>query len=496
MFSASKTAAVSGGYNLTRSLRFRSSASAYLNRTPASASSRTTWTWSGWVKLGSLSAYDHIFLAYQGSSASDTNYCRLFITEQTTGQLQFGGGVTNWLVTNSVYRDPSAWYHIVIGVDTTQATASNRLKLYVNGSQITSFASATYPAQNATLAVNANWGHYIGYDAGSNYFDGYMTEINFVDGQQLTPSSFGQTSSSTGVWQPKKYTGTYGTNGFYLPFTDNSALTSGSNAGLGKDFSGNGNYWNTNNISITSGATYDSMTDVPTLTSATAANFAVLNPLFSSSAGVFTLSDGNISFSAASAATNSFFSRSTFGVSSGKWYWEVTPTNVGGGPNIYIGIQDATYSPNSGTFNQAPNAYVYVYDGTKLNNATSSAYGASYTNNDVIGIALDMDGGTLTFYKNNVSQGTAYTGLSGSYSPAIGLNVGGASRTIAGSFNAGQRPFTYTPPSGYVALNTFNLPTPTIGATSSTQANKYMDVSLYTGTGSTQSITNVGGFQP
>jgi len=319
-----------GGYNLTKSLRFRSSASAYLNRTPASAGNQKTWTWSGWVKRGSLGGDNSIFTAYgNGTQTGGIYFSNDTVTDALEVRFSFSGGWTGTLVTSQVFRDPSAWYHIVFAADTTQATSSNRLKLYVNGVQVTAFQTSTYPSQNTDGFVNQAQLHEIGRLVTNNgyLFDGYMAEVNFIDGLALTPSSFGETSTTTGVWIPKKYTGTYGTNGFYLPFTDNSALTTSSNVGLGKDFSGNSNYWTTNNISITSGSTYDSMTDVPTLTSATAGNYCVLNPLSLGRAVLPTLSEANLK-ATVGGSNGDAVTYGTFGVSSGKWYWEVTPTTI------------------------------------------------------------------------------------------------------------------------------------------------------------------------
>jgi len=471
-----------GGYNLTNSLRFRSSASAYLNRTPASAGNRRTYTWSGWVKRGTLTVPGQtLFDAYSG--VNDRTHLQF-----DNFQLRFFNNVSGSAITElrstQVFRDPSAWYHFVLAVDTTQATASNRAKLYVNGSQITALATATYQNQNTDTYINATNVHDIGRGGAyaDEYFDGYLAEINFIDGQALTPSSFGQTSATTGVWIPKKYTGTYGTNGFYLPFTDNSALTTSSNVGLGKDFSGNANYWTTNNISITAGTTYDSMTDVPTLTSATASNYCVLNPLNPSGG---TYSDGNLKW--VSATTDGRFALSTFDItSSGKWYCEVT-----------IGAKSGTYwtvgafgSPI--TFNPRMQ---YRSDGATQVNSTAGSTWASFTTGDVIGMAFDASTNQITFYKNNTSQGTLTATTTGvSYYFGCGSDSSGSTSTY--EINFGQRPFSYTPPTGFVALNTFNLPTPTIGATASTTANKYFDTTLYTGTGATQTITNSGSMQP
>jgi hypothetical protein len=393
--------------------------------------------------------------------------------------LYYNANFANNLTTTQVFRDPSAWYHIIYAVDTTQATASNRVKLYVNGVQVTAFSASNYPTQNYQFAIGNNVAQWISSEAGTQrYFDGYLAEVNFIDGTQLTPSSFG-TTDAYGIWQPIPYTGSYGTNGFYLPFTDNSALTTSSNVGLGKDFSGNGNYWTTNNISITAGSTYDSMTDVPTNTSATTANYCVLNPVNATSATGTSLSNANLQINGiGSGNVNAWIG--TLGVSSGKWYYEVTM----GENNGVVGISQ------TGNPNQYPggDATSYGYSSsTKYNNNTSASYGASLTAGDVVGCAYDLDAGTITFYKNNVSQGVAYSGLSGNYFPAVRAGTTGA----AVSINFGQRPFSYTPPSGFYPLNTYNLPTPTI-----LDGDLYFNATLYTGNGTGQSITNAGSMQP
>jgi hypothetical protein len=475
-----------GGYNLTNSLRFRSSASAYLNRTPASAGNRKTWTWSGWVKRGTLGTNQSIFTCYFANN--DTSYLTISFTSDN---LNIGLWNTSILYTSAVYRDPSAWYHIVLAVDTTQATASNRAKLYVNGVQVTAFGSTGYPTQNTDLAVNAAQAHYISTYDGTNYkFDGYLAEVNFIDGQALTPSSFGETSATTGVWIPKKYTGTYGTNGFYLPFTDNSALTTSSNAGLGKDFSGNANYWTTNNISITSGSTYDSMTDVPTLTSATTANYATWNPLPTvGSTSKPTFSEGNLTVAFPSFGYAGPLS--TLSLPTQNTYCEITCASVGGGGYSGVGIAEL-FADLSG--NVVPTKCVtYGPNGGKTVSGAFSSYGSSFTTGDIIGIAYDYSGNQVTFYKNNVSQGAlSLSSLSG----ALFFCCHATSGAITWTANFGQRPFAYTPPTGFNRLNTFNLPTPTIGATASTTANKYFDINLWTGTGTTNVITNSGSMQP
>jgi hypothetical protein len=204
----------------TNSVRLRSSSAANLSRTFASGNKRT-WTWSAWIKRGALAAAN--------STVFDTNSsvggairggikfqddC-FFINQNPTGSSQ-----TTELKTTAVFRDPSAWYHFVVIWDTAQATASNRVRMYVNGSQITAFGTATYPAQNTDSALNGATLHKLGTDGvntAAESFDGYLTEVNFIDGQALTPNYFGATNPSTGAWQPATYRGTYGTNGFYLP---------------------------------------------------------------------------------------------------------------------------------------------------------------------------------------------------------------------------------------------------------------------------------------
>ena len=331
-------------YPIARSVRLRSSASAYFNRTPASASNRQIWTWSGWVKRGVLGSLQ-IFFSANANAATDNDHTDIRFSASDTLQItnDTGGLVNASLITTQVFRDISAWYHIVVAVDTTQATASNRIKAYVNGTQITAFGTATYPAQNANFNVNNTINHRIGsYQPTSNFFDGYLAEINFIDGQALTPSSFGA-FNIYGVWQPAKYQGTYGTNGFYLKFADNSAATA---AAIGKDSSGNGNNWTPNGINLTTPAStntnWDSMTDVPTLTSATAANYATLNPLSIMGSGN-SLTNGNLTF--AGNGSSNIITTGTFGISSGKWYVEATITNGSGG----VGFGIAKYTEPRGT---------------------------------------------------------------------------------------------------------------------------------------------------
>jgi hypothetical protein len=443
--------AVQSGYNLLRSVRFRASASAYLNRTPATATNRKTWTWSGWVKRGALGSNSMVFSA--GVSGGQFTGIQ-FLASNKIEIFDFSGGYVFQVNTTAVYRDPSAWYYVVVAFDTTQATASNRVKLYVNGSQVTALDTASYPSLNADFSVNNTLSHRVANSvfSGSDYFDGYLAKVNFIDGQALTPSSFGAFSPITGVWQPAKYQGTYGTNGFYLPFTSNSTA-----AALGTDFSGNSNTWTVNNISVTAGVTYDSMTDVPTLTNATTANYAVLNPISNNIA--YSITNGNLSISNGGTAKGT--KPASFFLTSGKWYWEVVGDGYAG---AVCGVNGTAFT---GSISSAgSNAIGYWEGGIVYWDGGNSGTGASYTTSDIIGIALDMSAGTVAFYKNNTLQYTATFGsgtvpnLSSGCFPCYSDGASNVSKSA--DFNFGQRPFAYTPPTGFVALNTFNLAASTI----------------------------------
>jgi hypothetical protein len=467
-----------GVYPITRSLRFNSADSAYLSRTPASAGNQKVFTWSAWYKRGILSTG----MTFFGANTTSGSRFSWEINSSDALNIAFNPSATWYEVTTAaVFRDPSAWYHIVVACDLSQATSSNRVKVYVNGVQQT--LTGTYPPDYSSF-INSTGGHQIGRYAATAYYDGLLTEINFIDGQQLTPSSFGQTNSNTGVWEPKPYTGTYGTNGFYLNFSDNSGTTSTT---LGKDYSGNGNNWTPNNFSVTAGTGNDSLVDTPTsYGSDTGAggtvrgNYCTLNPLKN---GGVTLTNGNLD---AAKATSGWVSTvGTIGVSSGKWYWEVTTVQVNPSNEVLHGIATAQASMANYVGADAYGWCYYSASGNKINNGSSVAYGATYTNGDIIGVALDLDAGTVTFYKNGVSQGVAYSSLSGEFFPAVSGHNG---NSVACNF--GQRPFAYTAPSGFKSLCTQNLPTPTV-----VQGDDYFNTVLYTGTGSSLSVTGVG-FQP
>ena len=477
MFAASKTdSASTGGYQISRSLRFNSADSAYLNRTPSTTTNRTTFTFSAWIKTSTN---------YSGQSERDmitawdgtTSQWGFLDLKFSNGALKIGNYNTN-VITAAVFRDPSAWYHFVWATDTTQATEANRFKLYVNGVEQT--ISGTFPPQNQLLPFNtASINNSIGWSFfGTQYFDGYMTEVNFIDGQALTPSSFGETNAQTGVWQPKAYSGSYGTNGFYLNFSDNSNTTA---ATLGRDYSGNGNNWTPNNFSVTAGAGNDSLVDSPTsygvdtgVGGTVRGNYATLNPI-SLAGGTFT--NGNLDW--ASPTTDGRFCLATIPVNFMNCYCEVT---IGSATSL----QQVGVYGNPTTFNPRVQ---YRSDGQASVDGTTIATYATFTTNDIIGIAYNSSTGSTSFYKNGTLQGsmTATSATVTQYF-AAGSNSSGATANY--TFNFGQRPFAYTAPSGFKALCTQNLPTPTIGATTATQAGQYFTPNLWAGNDGLQTVTN------
>jgi hypothetical protein len=480
---AAGTSAGGGDYQISRSLRFNSADSAYLSRTPASASNRKTWTWSGWVKRSALGATQVLF----GAGPSGTRN-RLMIGFLNTDVLNFDfDGVGNF-VTTAVYRDVSAWYHIVFVVDTTQATG--RAKIYVNNSEV--FSGLVFNL-NEDTPVNNSTAHEIGRDlAANNYFNGYMTEINFIDGQALTPSSFGETNETTGVWSPIRYAGSYGTNGFYLNFSDNSDVTATT---LGKDQAGSNN-WTPNNFSVTAGVGNDSLVDTPTpygtdtgAGGQVRGNYCTYNPI---GLGGGTLSNGNLTLVVASGTTPAV---GTFAMTTGKWYWEVTLT-TSSGPRV--GVFDVGSSNPAGLGETAFGWAIINSPSRTFHNNSTTSYGTFNGNNgDVVMLAYDADAGKLWYGVNGsfFASGNPATGANPSQSSVTGNAIvpangfgGGSSNTHNANF--GQRPFAYTAPSGFKALVTTNLPEPTV-----VQGDDYFNTVLFTGTGAAGNAVTVG-FQP
>ena len=483
---------------ISRSLRFRRSASAFLNRTFGTPTSSTKWTWSGWVKRGTLGTEAQQLF----SAGSAIGFFRFSATDTLVSGWT---GATN-LETVAVFRDPSAWYHVVLSVDTTQTTAANRVRYYVNGAQITVFATTDYPAQNSATVINSAVAHNIGaYQSAGQYFDGYLAEVNFIDGQALTPTAFATTDSQTGAWIPMQYTGTYGANGFRLNFRDNSSLTA-----IAADVSGNGNNWTTNNISLTNGATYDSVLDVPTqwigyntgdVAGATRGNYAVLNAAQDS--GSLTLA--NLRFSGVSGGYSG--RKSTIALpTTGKWYWEtaVTTQNTGAGNWFIVGMCTGSLSLTSFTGGVA-NAISYGdrNDSRGIYNETTTVTTSSaidFITNDILQCAYDAGTGKFWFGKNNawwdssaVATGDPANGTNQTLTvttkewfPYVQINE---ANNIA-DINFGQRPFAYTPPAGFRSLCSTNLPVPSI-----VKGNQHFDVTLFAGSLSGGTVTN-NGMQP
>jgi len=429
---------------IARSLRFRSSATAYLNRTFGTPTTQNTFTFSAWAKRGKLSTLQNLLGVSTNTSIGFPAADTLVVT---------CAGVAT-ITTSGVYRDPSAWCHVLYKQTTGAAT------LYFNGVSVGT--SATVSA-----VFNTAVAHQLGAANTSNYVDGYLAEVNFIDGQALAPTSFGAINATTGVWAPIKYTGTYGANGFHLDF--NSYATT---AALGTDTSGNGNTWTVNGCSVTAGATYDSMIDVPTV-SATGSNYCVWNPV-SGLGGTF--SDGNLK-SATGTVTQPTVGTFQLPIT-GKWYWEVTVDTVAD-MAVGINVYPFAYATRTFYYQQGGASNSIVIEGT-----INAFAAASYTNADVIAVAYNADSSQITWYKNNTQQGGPFTLTSlANLFPYLVQASGSGSCT--GVVNFGQQGFKYTPPSGYSALNTYNLPAPAIliGAA-------HMAATTYTGTGASLTVAN------
>jgi hypothetical protein len=454
---------VTGGYAVDNSLRFEPSSSDYLNRTSGTSTDNKKLTFSFWVKRGDSGREQH-FVNSSGTA------CQTYFASDD--KIYFSDGTASGQYkTTQVFRDFSAWYHFVFAEDTTQATASDRIKIYVNGTQITAFDIATTPTLNANSGFNANStatfiGRYNPSPTGY-YYSGYMSEFNFIDGQQLAPSDFGEFDADSGVWKPIAYEGTYGTNGFYLEFKDSSAL--------GDDTSGNGNDFTVNNLT-----SIDQTTDTPTN------NFATLNALDNYYAQA-TFSNGNLTM--VTPVTEYGYVRSSIGVSSGKWYAECKITTASATDHSNgVAFAAATSITQSVGINDK--SYGYFGNGqVKFNNSSVGGTYASLSAGNIIGIALDLDNNKLYFSKDGVFQnsgdptsGATGTGAvsitapssttDGFYYFASSDNANLAGGTYQFDWDFGNPPFAittgnedangygnfeYAVPAGYYALCTANL---------------------------------------
>ena len=396
------------GYNVANSLRFNTGSSDYLNRT-ATSGNRQVATFSGWLKKCSNGVdTNRVFLEYN----SGTNYFEIRWRDADNLRIyeELNGGTGFELITNRLFRDPSAWYHIVVAIDTTQGTAANRIKLYVNGVQETSFATETYPSQNYNVQMNvANKAVQIGaYSfSGSNYFNGYMSEMVWLDGTAASITDLGEfDSDSPTIWKPIDVSGlTFSTNGFYLDFEDS--------ANLGNDAAGSNNF-TVNNLTAT-----DQSTDTCTN------NFATLNPLYKDTN--VTYSEGNLQHVNSASWEPGW---STIAVSSGKWYFESKFTAVTeSANNAFIGVCLVSEEDGLNLPGNSANSYGYENNGNKKTDSTGTSYGDTWTVNDIVGCYLDLDNGAIYFSKNGTVQ-------------ASGDPTSGASKTNAA--------YTFTPAGDYV----------------------------------------------
>ncbi|CAB4167582.1 SPRY domain containing protein [uncultured Caudovirales phage] len=511
MILANASSSVDGRYQITNSLRFQTTRTEYLTKTYTAGgnpndTSLYIKTFNFCVKRGLLGT-DQVILSNRFDA---TNYW--MIAFDTTDRLYLynsssAASPNNNLLkrTTQVFRDPAAWYHININIDTTLATAEDRYQIWINGVRITAWDTNTIPpisslACSYFVYPGQTWTANIGrLNSGINYFDGYLTELNVIDGQALLPRSFGSFDISTGQWIEKKYTGTYGANGFRLRFTDGTSTTS-----LGTDSSGLSNTWTLTNFARTAGITDCWMYDVPSPNSSIIvsaqpnSNYCVLNWLDNMNNGN-PHSRGNLYYTGAYNNGVETRSSGTTAFSSGKYYFECTIVSG----EVQMGIHNLSAPIASNTGIRA-----YKSNGQKNSNGTLTAYGSSPTTNDIIGCAIDADNGKIWWSKNNVwftsgdpaaGTGAAFTDITGTNVPYFLTKNNTSQNCYSGStyidawlhVNFGQRSFSYTPPTGFNSLCTTNIP----AANTIPLGNKFMESTIYTGNGGTQSILNAG-FKP
>lgn len=483
-----------GGKQVAKSLRFRSANTAYLSRTPGTTGDRQKFTYSAWIKRGTLATSVSLFSAYNNSGTTDSDWFNVTFLSGASpvDSININGWNTNYIRTLAIFSDPSAWYHIVVAVDTTSATSTitgtstDRIRLYVNGIQIKTFNIANAPTQNLNTPINStSYQHRIGslnWSSAAQYFDGYMSEVYLIDGTALDPTSFGEYNSDN-IWVPKAYSGSFaGTNSFYLDFSDVGTTTAGgANTGYGKDLSGKGtpNNWTTNNFGTTSTlATYDSMYDSPTDYDNSvygAGNYATLNPLINGT--LSTISEANLKAS----NTTGYDVVGTLWATT-KCYYEYIITNTAAATTPVLGMGDpAIYLPATNNFQNVNGAFGVRKDGAVYVNGVAGSTYTSFTTGDIVGFAFDPATGKFWYHVNGVwvnsGNPTAGTGQAGTatvgykYVPVINLGLSSAIVTL----NCGQQPFrgvyvsgsgsSYTgtgaPPSGFSALNTKNITRPT-----------------------------------
>jgi len=457
-----------------------------LTRTMSATGSRRKATLSVWLKktnvvIGGTSVRD-IILSGGALAAKDW----LGFTGDGKLYLALNNSASGNILSTRVFIDNTAWGHLVVAIDTEKVVAADRVKMYWNGVQITGFSPATYPALNYDFTDwnNAGATMMLGNSSVANLgYGGYMSHLYWIDGQQLDANSFGRLNTTTGQWVHRSYGGTYGTNGCHLRFGDSSTT-----AALGRDYSGVGNNFTANNLSVT---TYtDSMFDNPVNTNFTTWDY---NHPVVSTGRVITM--GNLRESNAAALAG--FVKSTFGMQSGKWYAEFQPVATGTASECMFGLVSslAAYAayPGSDAFGMAYRGS----DGNKYTGGVAAAYGNTFTSGDTIGIAFDADNGKLFFSKNNVWQNTGdpVAGTNPAYSSismdrAWHFASGSQAFIREAAANFGQYPFTYAPPAGFLPLNTMRIQAPAFQ-----KPNIYVDAALHTGSALPVSVSSLA-FSP
>ena len=457
-------------YQIQHSLKFDGVTNSKIHRTPGSAGSARIGTFSAWVKKLKQGAFQQVFAA--GDATTDTVELLFRNNDQILLTAAVGNAAKITLKTNTKFRDCSGWYHLFFAIDTTQGTAANRAKLYVNGVIQSDFETANYPDQNQDLDISQAVEHMIGVNvSNNNNLNGYIAEVNFIDGLALAPTSFGVTDSTYGHWKPIQYTGAYGTNGFHLDFND---------AGnLGDDAAGGTDFTETNVVAN------DQMLDSPTNT------FPVLNHLCTN--GDSLLSEGALKLSSVDGLGGTGGVAATMELPhTGKWYWEIHALAIDNNrPNLYFGIDEGRILDHRliNTVGSGIIATSRVYqsngNGTKQSQS-EEAYGAAWSDGDVIAIQVDMDAGKVYYRRNNTLESSGAAAFTidrntSSFIPSFGVYEDAASAdagnimtvnfgqdssfsgglTAVGAQDAkGQGDFKYTPPTGYFALCTKNLPEP------------------------------------
>lgn len=449
-------------YKIDKSLRIRSGA--YLSRTFGTANLSAVFSF--WVKRGTLGTVQTVF----GYSNGTTEYFVVqFKADNTLDVASYSSGYTARRSTTKVFRDPSAWYHICIAIDSANTTPLDRMRVDINGVRETTFNATVNQAQNQLLNLTqSTWAWSIGRMGGTadQLFDGYLSNFYFIVGQPaLSSSNFGQVSSSTGAFIPKRYSGSYGAEGFFLPFSDGSNLTA-----LTSDASGNGNNWTATNISLAAGITYDWVEDTPTN------NFTTLNSLAVGSDA--TIAAANLAIIYGTGATISS-TVSTVPMLQDKLYLEyVVNVTSATNPSAIFGVQ-TTENPVQDYPGLSSTSYsLSLGTGNKINNSSPVAYGSAFVVNDIAMMAVDIPNRKIWWGKNGVwfnsgnpALGTneAYSGIPTALWASIGDGI--SAQTFTSHINYGQRPFVYTPPSGFTAHCTKNISEGTITLSGSFQGN-------------------------